>query len=119
MGHMSSPRRAAPENEEELAADTKSWRRYSALVIAGLVVAVIGLGVFTYLGWWSLCDSSVTGCRPGEPATYWGSTVAAAALGAIIGILTQVWLPRRVHMGLSLGLPILVVAAAIAFWFVV
>lgn len=116
---MSSPRRAAPENEEELAADAKSWRRYSTLVIVGLVVAVIGLGVFAYLGWWSLCDSSVTGCRPGEGATYWGSTIAAAALGAIIGILTQIWVPRRVHIWLSIGLPALVAVLAAIFWFVV
>ncbi|AFV90024.1 MAG: hypothetical protein SOH99_09585 [Acidipropionibacterium acidipropionici] len=119
MGGMSAPRRAAPENEEELVADAKAWRRYSVLVIIGIVVAVLGLGVFGYLGWWSLCDSTVTGCRPGEAATYWGSTVAAAALGAIIGILSQIWLPRKAHIGLSIGLPVLVVIVAVVFWFVV
>ncbi len=116
---MSAPRRAAPENEEELVADAKAWRRYSVLVIIGIVVAVLGLGVFGYLGWWSLCDSTVTGCRPGEAATYWGSTVAAAALGAIIGILSQIWLPRKAHIVLSIGLPVLVVIVAVVFWFVV
>ncbi|AXE38423.1 hypothetical protein JS278_01247 [Acidipropionibacterium virtanenii] len=116
---MSSPRRAAPENEEELVADAKAWRRYSVLVIIGIVVAVLGLGVFGYLGWWSLCGSTVAGCRPGEEATYWGSAVAAAALGAIIGILSQIWLPRKWHVGLSVALPVLLVVIAAIFWFVV
>ncbi|QCV88547.1 hypothetical protein [Acidipropionibacterium jensenii] len=119
MDDMAAPRRAAPENEEEIAADLKAWRRYSIWVIIGMVVAVIGIGIFGYLAWWSLCDSSLEGCRPGEAATYWGSAVAAAALGSIIGILAQIWLRRTWRLVLMFGLPALVAVLAVVFWFVV
>ncbi len=102
-----------------MAADAKAWRRYSIWVTIGVVVAVIGIGVFGYLGWWSLCDSTLEGCRRGEPATYWGSAVAAAALGAIIGILAQIWLRRKWRIGLLIGLPVLMAVLAVIFWFVV
>lgn len=118
-GVMAAPRRAAPENEEEIAADAKAWRRYFIWVVVGVVVAVIGIGVFAYLGWWSLCDSSLEGCRPGEPATYWGSAVAAAALGAIIGLLSQIWLRRTWRIALTIGIPALVAVVAVVAWFVV
>ncbi|WP_257477802.1 hypothetical protein [Acidipropionibacterium jensenii] len=119
MGAMAAPRRAAPEDDEELAADIRAWRRYSIWVTIGVVVAVIGIAIFGYLGWWSLCDSSLVGCRPGEPATYWGSAVAAAALGAIIGILSQTWVPRRWSTIITIALPGLVAVASVVFWFAV
>ncbi|GAE69426.1 hypothetical protein JCM18909_2638 [Cutibacterium acnes JCM 18909] len=46
MSDMSTPRRAAPEDDTDLADVARSWRRYLILVICGVIVAVLGLGFF-------------------------------------------------------------------------
>lgn len=73
---MSTPRRAAPEDDTDLADVARSWRRYLILVICGVIVAVLGLGIFGYLAWWSLCDQAAGVCQRGEPVMYWCSVVA-------------------------------------------
>ncbi|MDO4413006.1 hypothetical protein [Cutibacterium sp.] len=116
---MSTPRRAAPEDEDDLEDVVRSWRRYLILVICGIVVAVIGLGVFGYLAWWSLCDQVVGVCRPGEPVTYWYSVAALGILGLIIGVLTQIWLEKRWWHLLAIVIPVVLIGAGVIFWFAV
>lgn len=96
MSDMSMPRRAAPEDDTDLADAARSWRRYLILVICGVIVAVLGLGIFGYLAWWSLCDQAAGVCQRGEPVMYWCSVVSLAILGLIIGVLTQIWLEALV-----------------------
>lgn len=119
MGPMAAPRHAAPEEDLELQAVTRAWRRYMAWVIVGLAVAVVGLMLFGYLSWWSLCHQVIGVCKRGEPGIFWGATASAAILGAIIGILCQVWVERRTSAIIAAGAAGVILAAGVIFWFVV
>ena len=116
---MSTPRRAAPEDDDDLEDVVRSWRRYLILVICGVVVAVLGLGIFGYLAWWSLCDQAADVCQRGEPVTYWGSVVALGVIGLIIGVLTQIWLEKRWWHLLAIVIPAVLVVAGVICWFAV
>lgn len=116
---MSTPRRAAPEEDDDFAAVVRSWRRYLVLVICGIVVAALGLVIFGYLAWWSLCDQVTGVCQRGEPVTYWFSVGAAAVLGMIVGVLTQVWLEKRWWHLVAILAPVVLLVAGAVFWFVV
>lgn len=119
MSGMSTPRRAAPEDDDDLEDVARSWRRYLILVICGVVVAVLGLGIFGYLAWWSLCDQAADVCQRGEPVTYWCSVVALGVLGLIIGVLTQIWLEKRWWHLLAIIIPAALVIAGVICWFAV
>ena len=119
MSYMSTPRRAAPDDDTDLADVTRSWRRYLILVICGVIVAVLGLGIFGYLAWWSLCDQAAGVCQRGEPVMYWCSVVALAILGLIIGVLTQIWLEKRWWHVLAIVIPAVFITAGIFFWLAV
>lgn len=119
MSDMSMPRRAAPEDDTDLADAARSWRRYLILVICGVIVAVLGLGIFGYLAWWSLCDQAAGVCQRGEPVMYWCSVVALAILGLIIGVLTQIWLEKRWWHMLAIVIPAVFIVAGIFFWLAV
>lgn len=116
---MSSPRHAAPDDDLDLATAHRAWRRYLVWVGVGCVAALVGLGLFSYLGWWALCDQVVGTCRRGEPGIFWGSAAAASILGAIIGVLCQVWLERRRAYVIAAVLAGVVLTAATAAWLAV
>lgn len=107
------PRRAAPEDDTDLADAARSWRRYLILVICGVIVAVLGLGIFGYLAWWSLCDQAAGVCQRDEPVMYWCSVVSLAILGLIIGVLTQIWLEKRWWHMLAIVIPAVFIVAGI------
>ena len=118
---MASPRHAAPapDDEPDLAELNRAWRRYLAWIIAGIDVAVLGLVIFGYLGWWSMCGVASGTCGHTEPAIYWGSTISAGLLGGLIGLLLQGWLDKRTStiIAISAGAGIIVLMSI--FWLLV
>ena len=119
MSDMSTPRRAAPEDDTDLADVSRSWHRYLILVICSVIVAILGLGIFDYLAWWSLCDQAAGVCQHGEPVMYWCSVAALAILGLIIGVLTQIWLEKRWWHLLAIIIPAVLIIAGVFFWLAV